>query len=58
MLRILQNPSSTTRENLKATNDILEASPEFSNFISKAFDELEQSESHMAKYWLSFFANG
>ena len=54
MLQILQNPSSTTRENLKATNDILEASQDFSNFISKAFDELEHCESHMAKYWLSF----
>eukprot|EP00794_Sanderia_malayensis_P017851 gene17851-19634_t len=54
MLRILQKPSSTTRENLISAHDTLEASQEFSNFISKAFEELEHSESHMAKYWLSF----
>eukprot|EP00794_Sanderia_malayensis_P000931 gene931-241_t len=54
MLRILQKPLSTTRENLISAHDTLEASQEFSNFISKAFEQLEHSESHMAKYWLSF----
>ena len=40
--------SCTTRENLKVTNDILEASHHhLSNFISRAFDELEHSESYL-----------
>jgi hypothetical protein len=53
-IEIVRHPSCYTQETLKHTWDQLEANEEISDFISEAFRKIENTDSSMAKYWLSF----
>ena len=53
-LEKLQKPTASTQEQQKMISDELESSPEFSSFVIQAFQKAENSDSPMAKYWLTF----
>ena len=53
-LEKLQKPTASTQEQRKIISDELESSPEFSFFVIQAFQKAENSDSPMAKYWLTF----
>ncbi len=53
-LEALRNPSNLTQQQMKAIADDLQVDAEFSSFVQQAFDTVKDSDSPMARFWMSF----
>ena len=53
-IEALRNPSARSQEEMQAISTDLQVDAEFTFLITSVFENTEESDSPMAKFWLSF----
>ena len=53
-IEALRNPSARSQEEMQATSTDVQVDAEFTFCITSVFENIEESDSPMAKFWLSF----